>query len=182
MVYRLMPIRYSILLQAVRKTEDCPSPSAQSSSSVGSAFVITGRLFVLFLFTRPYMVCGMHSPTFRLDHRLSDWPDCHLELRCQPCRDRSTVPPCQRSSCSCPGSAIRHLRSCCPNAAASNAALSPPRSIWSPVTIGPSAMAARPTGPLSWSPCLVSELCSLFGPLIALFFVPSLPSVQHGDG
>ena len=41
-------------------------------------------------------------------------------------------------------------------------------------------------GPPHWSielvPCLVSELCSLFGPLIALFFVPSLPSVQHGDG
>jgi hypothetical protein len=24
----------------------------------------------------------MHPPPFRLQHRLSDWPDCQLELRC----------------------------------------------------------------------------------------------------
>ena len=34
----------------------------------------------------------MHPPAFRLDHRLSDWPECHLELRCTPCGGRSTAP------------------------------------------------------------------------------------------
>jgi hypothetical protein len=35
----------------------------------------------------------MHPPPFRLDHRLSDWPDCHLELRCAPCHGRSVFYP-----------------------------------------------------------------------------------------
>ena len=34
----------------------------------------------------------MHPPMFRLQQRLSDWPDCHLELRCEGCRGRVTVP------------------------------------------------------------------------------------------
>ena len=29
---------------------------------------------------------------FRLQQRLSDWPDCHLELRCDGCRGRVTTP------------------------------------------------------------------------------------------
>jgi len=33
----------------------------------------------------------LHPPAFRLNHRLSDWPDCSLELRC-PCSPRVTVP------------------------------------------------------------------------------------------
>lgn len=34
----------------------------------------------------------MHPPPFRRDHRLSDWPECRLELTCLWCRGRSTVP------------------------------------------------------------------------------------------
>lgn len=34
----------------------------------------------------------MHPPLFRLDDRLSDWPDCWLEVRC-PCSPRVTVSP-----------------------------------------------------------------------------------------
>lgn len=34
----------------------------------------------------------MHPPPFRLDHRLSDWPDCCLEVRC-PCSPRVTIIP-----------------------------------------------------------------------------------------
>ncbi len=34
----------------------------------------------------------MHPPDFRLDHRLSDWPGCCLEVRC-PCSPRITVLP-----------------------------------------------------------------------------------------
>jgi hypothetical protein len=32
----------------------------------------------------------MHPPLFRLAHRLSDWPDCRLELKC--CRGVTTLP------------------------------------------------------------------------------------------
>lgn len=35
----------------------------------------------------------MHPPPFRLDHRLSDWPDCILEMRCEPCASRSSSFP-----------------------------------------------------------------------------------------
>ena len=34
----------------------------------------------------------MHPPAFHLDHTLSDWPDCTLELRC-PCSPRVTLMP-----------------------------------------------------------------------------------------
>ncbi len=34
----------------------------------------------------------MHPPDFRLDHRLSDWPGCCLEVRC-PCSPRVTTFP-----------------------------------------------------------------------------------------
>ncbi len=34
----------------------------------------------------------MHPPPFRLDHRLSNWPACCLEVRC-PCSPRVTVLP-----------------------------------------------------------------------------------------
>lgn len=125
------------------------------------------------------MVCGMYSPTFRLNHRLSDWPDCHLELRCQPCRDRSTVPAVKllMSRLGNPTFAELLPRLRCQQCRAKPA----------PVYLVAGHNRAfchggHPTGPLSWSPCLVSEPCSLFGPLIALFFVPSLSSVQHGDG
>ena len=30
-------------------------------------------------------IIGVHPPTFRRDHRLADWPDCALELRCPRC-------------------------------------------------------------------------------------------------
>jgi hypothetical protein len=32
----------------------------------------------------------MHPPPFRLGQRLSDWPDCRLELNC--CRGQSVLP------------------------------------------------------------------------------------------
>ena len=32
----------------------------------------------------------MHPPPFRRDHRLSDWPDCHLEVRC--CKGTTIYP------------------------------------------------------------------------------------------
>jgi hypothetical protein len=32
----------------------------------------------------------MHPPPFRLTHRLSDWPDCRLELHC--CRGATVYP------------------------------------------------------------------------------------------
>ena len=35
----------------------------------------------------------MHPPDFRPSQRLSDWPDCTLELSCQPCGGRSSHPP-----------------------------------------------------------------------------------------
>jgi hypothetical protein len=35
----------------------------------------------------------MHPPKFRKDHRLSDWPDCYLELRCQAGCGRIVIPP-----------------------------------------------------------------------------------------
>ena len=34
----------------------------------------------------------MHPPTFSLDHALSDWPDCCLEVRC-PCSPRMVQVP-----------------------------------------------------------------------------------------
>jgi len=34
----------------------------------------------------------MHPPDFLLDHRLSDWPGCCLEVRC-PCSPRITIMP-----------------------------------------------------------------------------------------
>jgi len=35
----------------------------------------------------------MHPPPFRLDQKLSDWIDCHLELHCRACNGRSVVYP-----------------------------------------------------------------------------------------
>lgn len=34
----------------------------------------------------------MHPPLFRLDHALSDWPECCLEVRC-PCSPRVALLP-----------------------------------------------------------------------------------------
>ena len=34
----------------------------------------------------------MHPPVFHLDQRLSDWPECWLELRC-PCSPRTVLHP-----------------------------------------------------------------------------------------
>ncbi len=34
----------------------------------------------------------MHPPAFCLDHRLSDWPECRLEVRC-PCSPRVALLP-----------------------------------------------------------------------------------------
>ena len=34
-----------------------------------------------------------HSPQFRKDHRLSDWPNCNLELRCEGGCGRTVIPP-----------------------------------------------------------------------------------------
>lgn len=33
----------------------------------------------------------MHPPGFRMDHRLSDWPDCYIELGCHPCGGRIVI-------------------------------------------------------------------------------------------
>ena len=30
---------------------------------------------------------GLHPPTFRVSHRLLDWPNCRLEMRCGSCRN-----------------------------------------------------------------------------------------------
>jgi hypothetical protein len=35
----------------------------------------------------------VHPPPFRYDHKLSDWPDCWLEMRCRKCNGRSAVTP-----------------------------------------------------------------------------------------
>lgn len=35
---------------------------------------------------------GMRCPSFRTAHRLSDWPDCVLEIRC-PCSERMIMLP-----------------------------------------------------------------------------------------
>jgi hypothetical protein len=37
---------------------------------------------------------AFHPPTFHPSHRLSDWPDCYLEIRCPQC-GKSTVAPLQ---------------------------------------------------------------------------------------
>jgi hypothetical protein len=35
----------------------------------------------------------MHPPAFRTDQKLSDWPECHLELQCATCSGRSAIYP-----------------------------------------------------------------------------------------
>jgi hypothetical protein len=53
-----------------------------------------GHTCGLFLFS----VCscpkwGMHPPLFRRTHRLSDWPECVIELHCLHCRGGSVLYP-----------------------------------------------------------------------------------------
>jgi hypothetical protein len=36
---------------------------------------------------------GMHPPLFRKTHRLSDWPECVIELHCLHCRGGSVLYP-----------------------------------------------------------------------------------------
>jgi hypothetical protein len=35
----------------------------------------------------------VHPPPFRPNHRLSDWPDCHLEMHCSGCNGRTVITP-----------------------------------------------------------------------------------------
>ncbi len=53
----------------------------------------TARLSLLFSLRSGRYAAGVHPPSFRLDHRLSDWPDCRIELRCLPCQGRSAIIP-----------------------------------------------------------------------------------------
>src|SRR6476646_5011098 len=45
---------------------------------------------VLYLFLLRW---GMHPPLFRKTHRLSDWPECVIELHCLDCRGGSVGYP-----------------------------------------------------------------------------------------
>jgi hypothetical protein len=35
----------------------------------------------------------VHLPDFSVHHRLSDWPDCRIEVRCGPCQGRGVDIP-----------------------------------------------------------------------------------------
>ena len=58
-------------------------------SSIGKPPITRVRLNLLFAICSRHSG-AMHPPPFRLGQRLSDWPDCRLELNC--CRGQSVLP------------------------------------------------------------------------------------------
>jgi hypothetical protein len=56
----------------------------------------------------------MHPPLFRRTHRLSDWPECVIELHCSRCRDGSVGypvrPPIKRNGNMTFKNLLRRLR------------------------------------------------------------------------
>jgi len=66
-----------------------------TKSSGASVQVRTFLMFdVLASFTQRVQPCTMHPPAFHVAQRLSDWPDCALELRC-PCSEHVVMRPVQ---------------------------------------------------------------------------------------